>query len=173
MLIRAALPADAPGMARVVVDTWRSTYRGLLPDTILDNLSYAQRTETWARHIADPENSIFVAATPAGAIVGVASGGPDRPDALGYAGELYAIYLLAAYQGQGLGRRLTAAVAQRLAERGLTSMLVWVLASNPARRFYESLGGAPLPEREMIFGGVPLALAGYGWRDTRPLYAGS
>src|SRR4051812_25159541 len=165
MLIREAQPADAPGIARVVVDSWRSTYRGLMPDDVLDNLSYERRTQLWAEALADPENSIFVAETPTGEIVGVASGGPDRPDALGYAGELYAIYLLAAYQGQGLGRRLTAAVAQRLAERGLTSMLVWVLASNPARRFYESLGGTPLPEREMSLGGVSLTLAGYGWRD--------
>ncbi len=36
MLIRPARPADIPTMARVYVETWRATYRGILPDAYLD-----------------------------------------------------------------------------------------------------------------------------------------
>ncbi len=35
--VRRAEPADALGMARVHVDTWRETYRGLMSDSELDD----------------------------------------------------------------------------------------------------------------------------------------
>ena len=40
MRIRAAKPADAGSLARVHVDSWRSTYTGILPDEFLAGLSY-------------------------------------------------------------------------------------------------------------------------------------
>lgn len=171
MIIREAHPRDVPGIARVVVDSWRTTYRGSIPDAVLDNLSYEQRARIWARAVDDPAAIVYVAETPAGEIVGAASGAPAPAEYPDYQGELQAIYLLAAYQGQGLGRRLFAAVAQRLAERGLHSLLVWVLADNPARRFYEALGGQPAGERPFVIGGVTLTLVSYGWADTRSLYS--
>jgi hypothetical protein len=46
-LIRPAHLDDAPGIARVHVDSWRTTYKGVIPDTILANLSYEARTQQW------------------------------------------------------------------------------------------------------------------------------
>jgi hypothetical protein len=45
-------------------------------------------------------------------------------------------------------------------------MLVWVLADNPSRRFYEALGGAPVRTQHIEFGGTLLEEIAYGWRDT-------
>lgn len=39
-IIREAQIADAPAIARVGVDTWRSTYCGIMADDYLDDLSY-------------------------------------------------------------------------------------------------------------------------------------
>ncbi len=73
-------------------------------------------------------------------------------------------------QGSGLGRRLVRAVAERLARAGMSSMLVWVLEANPACRFYEALGGVPLPERQYFErAGSRLVEVCYGWADTAPL----
>jgi hypothetical protein len=66
-------------------------------------------------------------------------------------------------------RRLTATVAGRLLEAGFESMLVWVLADNPARLFYEVLGGRQLYEERITFGEVTLVKVAYGWRDIQPL----
>lgn len=38
--IRAATPDDAPGIARVHVDSWRTTYAGIISAEFLANLSY-------------------------------------------------------------------------------------------------------------------------------------
>ena len=95
--------------------------------------------------------------------------GPERSGNAIYRGELYAIYLLAPYQRQGLGRRLTMAVIQRLLQCGLPSMLVWVLAANPGRAFYATLGGQQVDEKETTIGDAPLLEVAYGWPDLREL----
>lgn len=47
--IREAGCADATGIARVHVESWRTTYGGLMPDAVLDGLAVEQRQETWKR----------------------------------------------------------------------------------------------------------------------------
>jgi ribosomal protein S18 acetylase RimI-like enzyme len=169
--IREATPEDASGIARVHVDSWRTTYRGMMPDQLLDNLSYESRAHRWEQILSDPAGAGFtyVAQDRSGQIVGFASGGPDRDEDPRYQGELWAIYLLEEYQGRGIGRRLTQAVARRLADMGMHSMIVWVLADNPARRFYEALGGQYVGERDIEINGAKLREVAYGWADTSHL----
>lgn len=47
MQIRKATLQDAEAIARVHVDSWKTTYKGIIPDNVLNNLSYTQRTEQW------------------------------------------------------------------------------------------------------------------------------
>ncbi len=166
MNIRAAQPGDAAGIARVHVDSWRTTYPGILPAEVLASLSYQRRETAWAELLAHREGVNLVAEPPSGQIVGFASGGPNREDHPQFAGELYAIYLLATAQGQGVGRRLTHETMARLAEHGIHSMLVWVAAANPSRRFYESLGGQYVGSRIAVVAGVEIEEVSYGWADT-------
>ncbi len=181
-VVREARPADVPGIARVHVDTWRTTYRGIVPDDYLDALSYEARERFWTRALerlaaageagatGNPHpGGLFVAEAPGGEVVGFASCGREATGDPQYPGELYAIYVLDAWQGQGLGRRLARAVADRLAAAGLYSMLVWVLADNPMRRFYEALGDRLLREKKVEIGGVALVEVAYGWPDTAAL----
>src|SRR5262249_5639606 len=98
-------------------------------------------------------------------LVGFASGGPERTEDPEYAGELSAIYLLESHQRRGIGRRLVQAVVERLAQAGLHSMIVWVLAENPSRRFYEALGGELVRQDKIEIGGVIYDKVAYGWRD--------
>lgn len=56
-------------------------------------------------------------------------------------GEVYAIYVLPEYQRQGIGRQLMSMCAEELLRGSMDTLLVWVLEANPARRFYERLGG--------------------------------
>ncbi len=48
-------------------------------------------------------------------------------------------------------------------------MLVWVLEQNPARGFYEHLGGVDLRAKPIQIGGKDLVEVAYGWRDLRTL----
>jgi L-amino acid N-acyltransferase YncA len=173
MSLRPATPADAAAIARVHVDAWRETYTGIVPDAYLASLDYAARAARWRERLTTPGagECICVAADVAGQIVGFAGGGPQRTAIPGYTGELYAIYLLRAAQGQGAGRHLTRAVAARLAELDMRSLVVWVLAANPSRGFYEALGGQLVAEQPIAIGGVSLHEVAYGWSDLAPLLA--
>jgi hypothetical protein len=46
---------------------------------------------------------------------------------------------------------------------GFDSLLIWVLASNPSRHFYEALGGVAVAEKSARFGEAELVEVGYGW----------
>ena len=52
-------------------------------------------------------------------------------------------------------------------------MLLWVLAENPSRGFYEALGGAEVRQQTITIGGRELVEIAYGWRDITPPIAGS
>jgi GNAT superfamily N-acetyltransferase len=173
MVIREAQFSDAAGIARVHVDSWRAAYAGLLPAGFLANLSYAGREEVWRRALLHPlhHNFVYVAESAGGQIAGFANGGPERTQQYGYDAELYAIYLLPVYQRRGFGSRLTRAVAARLAAIGYTALLVWVLATNPGRAFYERLGGRQLAEQTIEIGGQPVMEVAYGWPDLAGLLA--
>lgn len=52
----------------------------------------------------------------------------------------YALYLLVSHQGQWLGRQLMVTLVTRLIQAGIPTLLLWVLAANLARKFYERQG---------------------------------
>lgn len=172
-MIREAQPTDATNIATVHIESWRTTYAQLLPAEFLANLSIDQRTGYWRNIISKSDNPtfVYVAENEAGQIIGFASGGPERTEHPDYNGELYAIYLLKKAQGQGVGRQLVKAVAERLLQQDFTSMLVWVLADNPSRKFYEALGGQAVAEKDIIVGGNTIPEVGYGWLDLSNLVA--
>jgi L-amino acid N-acyltransferase YncA len=169
--IRPAAPEDAAGIGRVHVDSWRTTYAGIVSDTTLANLSYEKSTDRNRAFMAqdEPGRHYFVAEDETGRIVGFAMGGRARGENPGFEGELYGIYLLKESQGQGTGRRLVGAMASALAGDGVRSMMVWVLAENPSRRFYEALGGRYIKEQEITIGGQPLIEVAYGWNEIAAL----
>ena len=173
MIVRDAWLIDAAAIARVHVETWRTAYRGIVPDAFLASLSVEARAARWSRILTETEGNklVRVAEDEAGDIVGFASAGPERTGELGYEGELYALYVRAEHQRRGVGRALTLSVVEGLEEARLRSMLLCVLAENPARRFYEVIGGTPVATREIEIEGTVLDEIAYGWEATAELAA--
>lgn len=169
IIIRKAILTDAKGMAKVHVDSWKTTYTNIVPVEYLNNLSYESREQMWTNAI--PDGGIYVAENKEGMIVGFAKGGKERSgNYKGYDGELYAIYILKEYQGKGIGRSLVKPIIAEIKEMGLNSMLVLVLKDNPSRRFYESLGGRIIDSVEVEIGGKKLSELVYGWEDIRNIF---
>ncbi len=174
MIIRPAQLEDASGIAKVRIDTWRTTYRDIVPAEFLDNMSYEEDTQLRAAHLSTPESKTFtyVAENDEGQIVGFVAGGPERNNDPIYKGELYAIYILRSYHGQGIGRQLTNVLVERLLQVGIDSMILWVFADNPARRFYEALGGKMIKESQFEIAGVTRCEVAYGWLGVRTILKG-
>ena len=172
MIVREAKIADAPAIARVNLDTWRTAYRKFLPADYLAQLSYQKRESNWQEILSNVKNTgdfVCVAENKSGQIVGFAAGGCERTGKYVYQGELFAIYILEEYQRQGIGRQLVRIIATKLAELSLNSMLVWVLGDNSACKFYEFLGGEKVDEQQTSRAGVILKEIAYGWMDITVL----
>ena len=171
-IIRPATADDGRGIARVQVETWRSAYRGIVADEVLKALSEDDRTERWSEIIENPEQATFVAESRNHGIIGFANGGPERDGREDYQGELYAIYILPDFHCQGIGKRLLSEFARWLADSGFLSVMVWVLADNPSRPFYEHQGGELVGQRVVAIGQQKLSERAYGWKDARKLIVG-
>ena len=169
MTIREAAPQDAFGIARVHVGSWRTTYPGIMPQEHLDALSVADRERTWAETLrADgPDRTlVYVAEADNGEVVGFVAGGREKLGDPDFQSEIYGLYLLQSQQGRGLGRRLVQIFARRLFQEGYHTLLIWVNASNPARKFYEALGGVHARTGSREIKGVTYDDAGYGWDEA-------
>ena len=169
--IRLATPADAAQIARVRVESWRRTYRGMIPDSYLDAMTIEGSTAIWTRVLTAGANTttVVVAEDEAG-VQAFAAGLMLDPPKLDMDSELSAIYVAAEHQRQGLGRRLVATVAAAQMAHGATGMLTWVIAANKAARtFYERLGAELLVQQPFQWDGMDLVEAGYGWRDVSAL----
>jgi GNAT superfamily N-acetyltransferase len=169
--IRLAGVPDAAGIAYVHVTAWRETYRGLIPDSVLDTLSIARGTERWKNTLDDSTDMyhLTLAAEVNGRVAGFANYGREHGGDSKYLGELFALYVLKDFHGQGIGWALVQRTAEELLKLEIPSMLVWVLAENPARKFYEHLGGVYLREKSIEIGESILMEQAYGWKDLRPL----
>jgi GNAT superfamily N-acetyltransferase len=142
MRIRPASPADANGIAAVHVDSWDAHYRGILADDFIAARGIDVRRRQWASLLAEPARLTLVAED-GDTIAGFASAilVHGRFDVY-----LHTLYLARGATGHGLGKRLVAAVARELLERGARTMSLRVLRLNRARSFYESLGARLVPE---------------------------
>ena len=47
VVVRAPQLADVPAMARVLVQSWRETYRGLMADAVLDDPEFVPARERY------------------------------------------------------------------------------------------------------------------------------
>lgn len=125
-------------MARVHVDTWRETYRGLMSDAVLDDPALlSSREKFWIAALTDPKYSHNTAAVASheGTLIGIAMSGPS-PEDNDEPQQLHLLYAYAAFHGSGVGTSLLNAVIDPTAPAAL-----WVADPNPrAQAFYRKNG---------------------------------
>lgn len=162
--VRPSEVREARRLAEIYVETWRTTYAGMLPDTVLLRMSDDQQEQRWRTYLSrqDGRETILTAEAVGHGAIGFGSAGPARragPEV----GEVYTLYVLPDWQGQGAGRELLLAMFSHLRSAGFAEVLIWVVAANPARFFYEAMGGQRTVERTERLWGVDLPEIGYRW----------
>src|SRR5919201_18489 len=91
--------------SRTGTNTWRATYRGMMPDYVLDSLGYdGSRRRQMMAHL-HPGQFVLVAEHD-GEVVGFVNGGRSRVEDAAHPGEIYAIYVLPSHHGHGHGAAL-------------------------------------------------------------------
>ncbi|OGX80667.1 GCN5 family acetyltransferase [Exiguobacterium sp. SH31] len=164
MQIRKAEPKDAYGIARVRVNGWRTTYRGIVPTEILLKLSSGsiEWSEKIRSALSNREVRGFVAIVDE-EIVGFVLYGDERTgDYPDHPNEIYAIYILEEHQRNGLGSMLLEKAVHAMHGHGL---IIWSLELNPHRAFYEQKQGQVIDSKERLFGELSLREIAYGWTE--------
>ena len=138
--IRLAEPSDSLAIAEIQIATWRSAYRGIVPEKFLSSMSVVSQERLWSSHVSRPHSPLFVAVRDAECI-GFCHVSPARdPDAVSHA-EIVALYVSPHCQKQGAGRLLMSRAIDFATSNGYESLCLWVLSLNHSgRSFYEQAG---------------------------------
>ena len=141
LIVRRARVQDIRQMARVHVRCWQETYRGLMPDAMLDDPGFpAARERMWTDVLTGErhrQHRVAVAERN-GELVGIAMSGPSEDATAAWTRQLYVLYVYAADHGTGAGRALLEAVIDPA-----ESAVLWVADPNPrAQAFYRKHGFA-------------------------------
>ena len=124
---------DIRGKAYVHWKGWHEAYPGLVSQEYLDKLTL-EKCEKMAYSWTD---GILIAKDGERVVgfVGYGDRGEEAPDV----GEIFALYVLSAYYGTGVGQQLMEAGLEQL--KGYPQVCLWVLKDNArAIRFYEKCG---------------------------------
>jgi L-amino acid N-acyltransferase YncA len=163
--VRLAKPEDAGEIARVYIDAWHDTYPAILSKKLLCAMTPKGQTARWRAAIrANGREQVLIAEAADCGVIGMASLGPSRDRGLGFDGEVYTLYVDPAHFGCGIGRSLLNSAFAALRARGYSSCVIWAHASNPARFFYEAMGGKLIGERTTRMMGDAVPETAFGWR---------
>ncbi len=136
------LPAtvdDYSEITHVSIDVWKQAYKGIIDQDFLDTINFEKWLEGRKKWLKEP-NKYAIIALKDTKIIGFCEFGVSSH--LEYSkGEIYAIYILPQYQGEGIGTMLLKKAIHRLEEENLIPYIIIALEkNNSARNFYEKLG---------------------------------
>ncbi|MGE7918985.1 N-acetyltransferase family protein [Viridibacillus sp. NPDC093762] len=164
--IRLATTEDIAGIAKVHVDSWRTTYKGIIRQEFLDNLTYSNREALWKRNIERGRegDTILVAVNEEEQIIGFTCGSKTQEGEYPtYDADLTAIYVFEHEQGKGIGKAMLKQLFVEFKKLNYSSSIVKVLEDNSSCRFYEAMGAKFIDSNPIQIGGEQLELLTYGW----------
>lgn len=173
--LRRAQRDDFGAIAKVQTDGWRDSFRGVMPDSVLDGPLLDEHRTLWRRMLSSrggfgDDGHPWLAVDGSARVIGFSAYGPVRGSSWAHDAEIYALYVDTAWHGHGLGRALVQQTARALLEQHRRSLLLWALEDNhKARAFYEHIGGRVIDREAHNFGGVWLPEVAYEWPNMASL----
>lgn len=169
MIIRPARPADIDQIAALHVESWRTSYGGILPDAFLDGPAEEELTTHWFDLMEGVGcgREILVADADDG-LAGFVSAAPSGED--GFDAYIEHLHVRPDLKGGGIGRRLLADAVDRLVAMGFGSAYLLVFDGNrQAIAFYERLGGETVAFGMEDRAGVQVPRSRVSWPDLAVL----
>lgn len=160
--VRPVAPADAAALSEVYAEACRAALQGLIPHAPL-TLMIEKRTPQWWDRLMGHGMRMLVLEIEAG-VHGYVTLGPSRYGDIGYAGEIYEIYLRPSHQGLGLGSELLADARGLLDSIGLSGHMAWALAdSAQACGFFAARGAREFSRSRLMYPQRTLERIAFGW----------
>ncbi|MBR3817500.1 MAG: GNAT family N-acetyltransferase [Clostridia bacterium] len=142
MLIRNATVGDICSIAELYISNHKSTYRGLVSDEYLDNLTVDSAVIKWSEYLSDKKNRIWVAFENDTFLGFLASMPDSMSEKIWY---LDSLHICEGSRGKGIGSALIKTVGRYALKNGYDKMSVCVVKGNDsAKKLYIKLGARPL-----------------------------
>lgn len=123
-------------ISRIYALSWKAAYKGIVPQTYLDQLSEYR----WSLFLADNLSKSYVLLDN-DRYIGTSSISSARDEKMIGWGEIISIYLLPEHFGKGYGKALFNFSINELKRSGFSNIYIWTLDKNTrARAFYEKYG---------------------------------
>ena len=161
--VRIARETDFQDIAQVYIETWRDSYAGTLPDRVLLDMKNEKLVVSFSQTLEHHSEVLVVAEDTKEGIVGMGTAGRNRDRRSRYLGEVYTLYVHPSHQNKGVGKMLLSHLFKELTKCNINSSIIWVLAGNPSRFFYEVMDGKMTGIRDEILWGTALKEICYGW----------
>ena len=142
MLIRPANADDIKKISLLYVSNHKTTYKGLVSDDYLNNLTPEKATERWKDYLSDEKNRMWVACDE-NELLGFAASMPDSTsEKIWY---LDSLHICSEARGKGIGTDLIKTVGEYALRNGYDKMSVCVVKGNEkAKQLYIKLGARHL-----------------------------
>lgn len=164
MIIRTATDNDIKDIAKIYTDSWRRTYKDLLPDSFLEAMTYERSEKKFLSYIHMDKQGAYVAEDGNNEIVGFASFMPY--DELEKCLMLDSLHVLKSMQGKGIGKALIFAAGKYAYNNGYEKMALYVAkGNNKAEEIYMHLGAKSIKEFIYDLEGIPLHSIAMLWND--------
>lgn len=162
IIIRNVKKEDLWSVSSIVVEGWKSAYRGIIDDKFLDSLKIE---DNYNRRLKDYQENGFIVAEVNNEVVGFCRYTINNlfsQDVKDIDCELCAIYVKPDMKRQGIGAALFQYVIQEQKKNKNRKMILWCLKENyNSRKFYEKMGGVLYGENEIEKGGKKYKEIGY------------
>ena len=139
--IRRADVNDARILGEIHSQSWKVAYKGIVPDSVLDNINADKRQKYFEKALSEKgeeDTLIFKDDKAVGFMCIGKCRDEDKDDTYG---EIWGMYLLPEYWNQGIGTYLINYGLNELKSRNYKKVTLWVLEENiNARKFYEKIG---------------------------------
>ncbi len=132
---------DQQDMARIKINSWKHTYKGIIEQTYLDSLNYEEQTDKYIDSFDEYKNMVLVAEDlKTHKVIGYSCFSIEENDFAN--AELISLYLDPNYTKKGIGTSLFRETIKELKKYNKKTMILWCIKENKnAINFYEKLGG--------------------------------
>lgn len=153
IVIRNIEEKDIPSVVDIHIDGWKSAYKGIVDDNVLNSMNRNERIE---KRRNDYKENGFIVAELNNQIVGFCryiDSNKFSQDILDIDCELLALYVKPSLKHNGIGTKLFQFVRNEFKGKNKAKMILWCLKDNePSKKFYAKMGGEIMKERTIEIG---------------------
>ena len=153
---------DIPDVVNIQIDGWKSAYKGIIDDSVLNSMNRNERIE---KRKNDYKENGFIIAELNNKAVGFCRYTDSNiftRDISDIDCELLALYVKPSLKYNGIGTKLFQFVINDFKSKNKTNMILWCLKDNePSKKFYIKMGGEIIKERTIEIGGKEYLEVGF------------